>query len=364
VRKYQEYQEGAHQLTAGLCLLLAVAVVGTIVFSSLALAGVAVGSTWAYLAATVNMEWPAEHWYEMYTRRLIDASVFTTLIVIGMAIYKTLQWAEGGGRAVARHVGGERVLAGSEDPGHRKLLNVVEELAIATGLRAPPVYVMEGEPGINAFAAGFHPKEAVIGVTRGAIDRLTRQQLQGVVAHEFSHIAHGDMRLNIRLMGVLAGIQAITSIARYLIRLGVTVRSKGGTLGPGKHPLGMMLALVFGLAIWPVGAIGSAFALVIKLAVNRQREYLADASAVQYTRDPIALCEALQVIAEDEVGSEVRGPSAHIASHMYFAEGGGMWMRLLQTHPPLAERIRRLDPAGSFEAASRNGSARSVTSIA
>lgn len=348
MRKFHEYRDEAHQLTTGLCILLAVAVVGTIVVSAFALAGVAVGSTRAYLAATVSMEIPPEHWHEMYVQRLTQSGVLTTLLVVGMAIYTSLKLAEGGGRLVANQAGGTRVFDGADDPSHRKLLNVVEELAIATGLRAPPVYVLESEQGINAFAAGVHTKEAVIGVTRGAIDRLTRQQLQGVIAHEFSHIVQGDMRLNIRLMGVLTGIQAVAFIARYLIRLGLptSTNSRGGVAG-GKHPLGMILALVFGIAIWPIGQIGSLFALLIKLAVNRQREFLADASAVQYTRDPQGLCEALQIISEDEIGSQVHGADAQAVSHMCFAESGGMWMRLLRTHPALSERIRRLDPSAA-----------------
>lgn len=216
------------------------------------------------------------------------------------------------------------------------MLNVVEELAIATGLRTPPVYVLENEPGINAFAAGFEAKDAVVGVTRGAIDRLKRHQLQAVLAHEFSHIANGDMRLNIRLLGIVTGIQAISFVARYLFRMGISV----------KNPLGTGLAWAFGAVIWPIGQVGSLFALLINLAVNRQREFLADASAVQFTRDPQGLIEALEILLEDEAGSRVQGPGTELASHMFFASGGTAWQRQFQTHPPLEERIRRLDPSG------------------
>jgi Zn-dependent protease with chaperone function len=161
-----------------------------------------------------------------------------------------------------------------------------------------------------------------------------------VIAHEFSHIANSDIRLNIRLLGILAGIQAITFVARFLLRLGLP-----GCGSKDKNPLGMILALIFGIVIWPIGQIGAAFAMVIHMAVNRQREFLADASAVQVTRDPQGLCEALAVLLEEEAGSRLQGPSARLASHMFFASGGGAWERLFESHPPLEERIRRLDPA-------------------
>lgn len=337
MRKYQEYRDDAHALTAEFCVLLAIAVLGTIVVSTLALAAVAVLGPYVYLSLTTTIKMPPEHWRDMFFGRLWGAGALTSLVVAGVAAYKSFQLAEGGGRFVAQSLGGIRVLPGGDDPGHRKVLNVVEELAVATGLRTPPVYVLENEPGINAFAAGFEAKDAVVGVTRGAIDRLQRHQLQGVMAHEFSHLVHGDMRLNIRLLGIVTGIQAISFVATYLLRMGMSV----------KHPLGTTLAWAFGGAIWPIGQIGSLFALLINLAVNRQREFLADASAVQFTRDPHGLCEALAVLLDDETGSRVQGPGTELASHMFFASGDAAWQRLFQTHPPLEERIRRLDPSGT-----------------
>jgi Zn-dependent protease with chaperone function len=336
MRKYQQYREEAKEITTELFLLLAVAVLGTIVISTLALAIVATVAPRLYIAATTNIVMPTEHWQAVFFNRLLGAGALTSLLVAGVAIYKNLQLSEGGGRFVAKSLGGSLVRPGDEDAGHRKVLNVVEELAIATGLRTPPVYVLENEPGINAFAAGFEAKDAVVGVTRGAIDRLKRHQLQAVLAHEFSHIIHGDMRLNIRLLGIVTGIQAISFVANYLFRVGMSV----------KHPLGTTIAFAFGGVIWPIGQIGSLFALLINLGVNRQREFLADASAVQYTRDPQGLVEALEVLLEDEIGSRVQGPGAELASHMFFASGRTPWQRLFQTHPALEERIRRIDPAG------------------
>jgi Zn-dependent protease with chaperone function len=246
---------------------------------------------------------------------------------------------------VAKSVGGKRISEGASDPEHVKLLNVVEELAIATSMKAPPVFVLEDEPGINAFAAGLDAKDAVIGVTRGAIDKLKRHQLQGVIAHEFSHIANGDIRLNLRLIGVLTGIQAITFVARFLLRMAGIPGLGPKRSGSGPHPLGAILALLFGIVIWPIGQIGVMFAMLIHFAVNRQREFLADSSAVQYTRDPMGLCEALAIVLEEEVGSRVVGPGARLASHMFFASGGSAMERFFETHPPLEERIHRLDPS-------------------
>lgn len=349
MRQYHESSDAARGMTTQLCLLLAVAVVGTIVVSAVAVAGVTIAVAYGYLAATTTIEMPAGYWPDLFAQRFLQAGVVTALLVVGTAVYHTRQLAEEGGGWVARSLGGTRVRPGATDLSHVKVLNVVEELAIATSLRTPSVYVLEDEPGINAFAAGLETKDAVVGLTRGAIDRLKRHQLQGVVAHEFSHIVHGDMRLNARLLGILTGIQAISFVARYLLRLARPAADSRGSTGQGKHPLGMALALVFGLVIWPIGQIGSLFAMLIHRAVNRQREFLADASAVQFTRDPQGLCEALAILLEleQEAGSRMRGPGARLASHMFFASSRGRWGQLFETHPPLRERIRRLDPAGT-----------------
>lgn len=344
MRKYHEQRDEARGLTVELCLVLAVAVIGTIALSALAMAAITTAAAYGYLSTVTNIVMPADYWRHVFCERLIQCGVLTVLAVGGTAAYQSWQLAEGGGRSVARSLGGTRVGDLGNDPGRLKVLNVVEELAIATGIRPPPVFVLSDEPGINAFAAGFGAKDAVIGVTQGAIDRLQRNQLQGVIAHEFSHIINGDMRLNIQILGVLTGVQAITFAARFLLRLAMPTSEKGTT---GKHPLGMILALLFGAVLWPIGQIGSLFATLIHLAVNRQREFLADACAVQFTRDPIGLCEALAILLDDETGSRMVGSDVRLASHMFFAPNSGVWQRLLQTHPPLEERIRRLDPNGA-----------------
>ncbi len=344
MRKFQQFSEDARELTFNLIVLLVIATIGTVVVSATAMAAVAVAGSWAYLAATFRVELPADYWSHLYLERLLEAAVLITLVVAGTTIYRTLQFREGGGRFVARLAGGTLVHHDSSDLSHRKLLNVVEELAIATGLRALRVFVLEGEEGINAFVAGFHAQDAVIGVTRGAIDRLTRQQLQGIVAHEFSHIVHGDMRLNIRLVGILTGLQSLTLIAAFLIRLGLP-RPSGArpSVGSARHPLGMVLAILFGAILWPIGQLGALFASLVKYAVNRQREFLADASAVQFTRDPDGLREALQVIQNEFGCGRISNREAEAMSHLFFTDIRGEWTQLMETHPPLAERIRRLE---------------------
>jgi Zn-dependent protease with chaperone function len=339
MRKYHVQRDEARGLTTELCLLLALAVIGTIAISALAFTALSLGLSYAYLSATTTIKMPDDYWRNLVYERLLLSFVLTLIAVAGTALYRSWEMASGGGRCVARLLGGTRIIDADKEPAQTRVVNVVDELAIATGIKPPPVFVLKDEPGINAFAAGLNPKDTVIGVTQGAIDRLQRHQLQGVIAHEFSHIVNGDMRLNIQLLGVLTGVQAIAFAAQFLLRLGMPGRDAGK-----KNPLGMILALLFGVALWPIGQVGSLFAKLIQLAVNRQREFLADASAVQYTRDPHGLCEALAILLDDEAGSRLTSPGSRLASHMFFASGSGAWQLLFQSHPPVLERIRRLDP--------------------
>ena len=230
------------------------------------------------------------------------------------------------------------------DPDERRILNVVEEMAIAAGTPVPPVYLLEKEDGINAFAAGHSPSDAVVAVTRGCVRTLSRDELQGVVGHEFSHILNGDMRLNLRLMGVLFGILLIGLTGYILLRSssGYRVRDDRDDDRGGRNVLPLI-----GLALYVIGYVGVFFANLIKSAVSRQREFLADASAVQFTRNPDGIAGALKKIGALSAGSTIREPRAEEASHMFFgsAGGAGQLFGLLATHPPLVERIRRLDPS-------------------
>jgi len=277
---------------------------------------------------------------------MVQVALLTLVIVGGGSLYKIAQ-LRGGGRAVAESLGGRLLNSETRDPAERKVLNVVEEMAVASGTATPPVYLLADEAGINAFAAGFTPSDAVIGVTRGCVDVLNRDELQGVIAHEFSHILNGDMRLNIRLIGVVHGILIIGMIGYFLLRSAAW--SGAGHRRGGKDNSGAaLLALGFGMML--IGFLGTLFGNLIKASVSRQREFLADASAVQFTRNPEGIGGALKKIGGFEAGSRIEHPNAPEASHMFFGRGiGAGFGSLFSTHPPLAERIRRLDPAFDVE---------------
>ena len=265
-----------------------------------------------------------------------------TLLLIGVGSLYKIAELSGGGEVVARGLGGRRVLADTHELRERVLLNVVEEMAIASGTPVPPVFLLDDERAINAFAAGTSPQNAVVAVTRGSIDTLSRDELQGVIAHEFSHILNGDMRLNLRLIGLLNGILLIAMIGYFLMRSGSSrlYFSTSSSNKKGGNPLPLL-----GLCLYVIGYVGVFFGHLIKSAVSRQREFLADASAVQFTRLPDGIAGALKKIGGLVYGSRLQAPRAEEASHMYFGNGiASPILALLATHPPLAERIRRIDP--------------------
>ena len=263
---------------------------------------------------------------------LVIGGVVSAVILLGSA-YKTIALSSGG-MAVAESLGGRLISQSTTDLHERKALNVVEEMAIASGTPVPPVYLLEHEPGINAFAAGFTPGDAVVGLTRGTITYLTREELQGVIAHEFSHILHGDMRLNIRLIGVLHGILLIGLIGYMILR---SVR--GGSSKNAAPIMGLGLGLLI------IGYAGTFFGNLIKASVSRQREFLADASAVQFTRNNTGIAGALKKIGGYAPGSELETPEAPTMSHAYFSTGVRAFMQsVFATHPPLDVRIKRIDP--------------------
>mgnify|MGYP003575515327 CR=1 FL=1 len=307
-----EHQAAARRGAGRLIVLFALAVVGIVLAVDAAVL-LATGSWKAVLSAMV-----------------------ATLAVVGSGSLYRIPPLGGGGAAVAAQMGGTWVPEDTHDPALRRLRNVVEEIAIASGVPVPRLFVLEQESGINAFAAGYSPSDAAVAVTRGALDRLNRDELQGVIAHEFSHVLNGDMRLNIRLMGVLFGIMMISLIGQRILLYG-----RGG----GRSSRNVSVVLIAALVAVVVGGIGTFFGRMIKAGVSRQREYLADASAVQFTRQTAGLAGALKKIGGLPAGAQLNERAdAEEVSHMLFGQGVALsgWFA---THPPLIDRIRRLDPA-------------------
>jgi|ERR1043166_2437647 Zn-dependent protease with chaperone function len=270
-----------------------------------------------------------------------------TLTLIALGSLSKLITLRKGGKAIALALGGRLSTAPATDPHERQLQNIVEEMSIASGVPVPPIYVLDREPAINAFAAGFRPEDAVIGVTSGAMQFLTRDELQGIIAHEFSHILNGDIRLNLRLVSWLHGILWIALVGHGFLegaRRCVPWNSEADDLK--KAGLGFFFIGSFmGTIIYGLGSAGAFFARLIKSAVARQREFLADAAAVQFTRNPIGLANALKKIGGFAHGSRLQSPVAEEASHMFFGNGTrSSWFGLFSTHPSLKKRIKRLDP--------------------
>ncbi|ROO61100.1 Zn-dependent protease with chaperone function [Micromonospora sp. Llam0] len=270
---------------------------------------------------------------------MLAVTSLATVAVIGLAALVRTVALRGGGGRVARDLGGVPVPPDTTDPQLRRLRNVVEEIAIASSVPVPEIYLLPREEGINAFAAGWSTSDAAIAVTRGTLERLNRDELQGVIAHEFSHVVNGDMRLNIRLMGLLFGILFLAVIGRGLLRTGFVSGGRSRSDNRGGNPLPLI-----GLAMVAAGYVGVLVGRLIKASVSRQREYLADASAVQFTRQTAGLAGALKKIAGLPAGSKLANPKSEEVGHMLFGSGARL-SALFATHPPLPERIKALDPS-------------------
>ena len=283
------------------------------------------GANWGKILAT-------------YFPALALVAAFLGFVIGSASLYRLSQLSSGGGASVAESLGGHLLQAETSDPVERKILNIVEEMAIASGMPVPRVYLMD-EDGINAFAAGWSPNDAVIGVTRGCVEALSRDELQGVIAHEFSHILNGDMKINIRLMGILYGIFFLSILGEILIR---SISYSGNSSNEKKND-GKGAILMIGLVLFILGWVGWFFGRLIQAAVSRQREFLADASAVQFTRNPEGISGALRKIAGWNQGSIIRNPHATEASHLFFGNGISGFSALFATHPPLEERIQRIE---------------------
>lgn len=318
-----EYQDRAHQNTQKLIALF--------IISLLAIICSIYGATMLALVINSRGKTPLVLW---------DAHLFTlvaiptSLIICTGTIYKLFQLRQGG-KAIALDLGGRRIYSDTKNPAEKQLLNIVHEMAIASGISVPAVYILNTENGINAFAAGFTPKDAVIGVTRGCLEQLNREELQGVIAHEFSHILNGDMRLNLRVVGVLHGILLIYLCGRIMFQWS----------GDWDNRKKFDVILFFSLAVMAIGSIGLFCGRLIKSGISRQREFLADASAVQFTRNPSGISSALQKIQNHSNRSFVNSPYAEINSHLFFgtALNFGSFNDWYATHPPLEQRIRRLE---------------------
>lgn len=317
-----ERQQHARRRTGRLVILFALAVVLIIVAIEL-----------VALAAIGDRPGPGESWLATETLNrnsalLVGIAIAALAAILITSLFRTLSLRGGGGK-VARQLGGTRVLPEASDPLRRRLHNVVEEMAIASGVPVPEVYVLERERAINAFAAGYSTADAAVAVTQGALEQLDRDQLQGVVAHEFAHILNGDMRLNVRLIGLLFGILALAFAGRIALRAAYHASGRSA------------LAIgAIGLAVMLIGYVGLFFGRWIKASVSRQREYLADASAVQFTRNPDGLAGALKRIGASQAGSRLDADADEVA-HMLFARG--LW-GIFSTHPPLERRIKAIDP--------------------
>ncbi len=329
-----EHQAQAHRESKKLLFLFLLAVIAIVL---------AVNGTLALLWIWMKGQYGTGIY--TYPRGFFLTNTAVTLLFIGGGMLFEMSRLKDGGDAVARMAGGRLVQPDSRDIQERRLLNIVEEMALAAGMACPRVYVMDEEDAINAFAAGYHQNEAVVAVTRGTLTRLSRDELQGVVAHEFSHILNGDMRMNIKLIGVLYGIQMLAGFGQTLLDIGMRMglsRNRDEKSLPWQF-----IFIVFGLTLFVIGYIGIFFGRLIKSAISRQREFLADASAVQFTRNPDGIGGALRKIGgltrSNKCGSRIKNPNAEQLSHMFLgAARPNLLSGLFATHPPLSERLQRL----------------------
>ena len=336
-----ESQDRARHNTTQLLGLFVVAIVFTI--------------SGLYLAIAVTIAQGSDSANLWYPEAFFWVTVCTLLLVGSGSLWKYFALKQGGGAQVALSLGGTEVFAEMATAEQLVFVNVVEEMAIASGVPVPRMFVLADESGINAFAAGFTTNDAAVAVTQGCLEQLERDELQGVIAHEFSHILNGDMNLNLKLIGILQGILLIHLAGRLMMRMSrPRYRSRNNKGNP---------ILFLGLAMFVVGGIGWLCSRAIKAAVSRQREFLADASAVQFTRNPKGISSALQKIAGYAQGSSVLAPQAEAASHLFFGSAvssfGG---RAFASHPPLKERIQRLGGAVQFREQSVQAAAVGVAS--
>lgn len=326
-------QDIARRNTRLLTILFLIAVLVLVGLTNLFLA-VALG-----LSSSYQQGWGPDGYLsglDLSAMLVISACVMT--VIAAVVVYNWIRFAQGG-RTVVEALGGRPIASGTEEPYERRAQNIVQEIALAANMPVPPLYVLDDERGINALAAGVSPGDAVVAVTRGAMVQLTRDELQGVIGHEFSHILNGDMRLSIRLAAMLRGITFIGDIGALLLRSGGRRRYRSSR---GKNETAGLLAV--GLGLYVIGLLGGLMAGLIKSAISKQKEYLADASSVQFTRNPDGIGNALKVIGGYTPGTLVHTARAEELSHLFFGQvKHRLWM-LFATHPKLENRIRKVDP--------------------
>jgi Zn-dependent protease with chaperone function len=305
-----------------------------------------------YLAVALAFGMAGEGGHGWWHPELFAWIAIGTAGLIGLgSLFKSLSLRSGGGGQVARSLGGRAVDPNTSDPHEKRLVNIVEEMALASGIHVPEIYVLPEERGINAFAAGHSPDDAAVAVTRGCMEQLTRDELQGVVAHEFAHILNGDMRLNIRLIGLVFGILLIALFGRILLH---SMRFGSMSNRRGKGGGGMAAIALLGLLLLIIGYVGVLFGRLIQAAVSRQREFLADAAAVQFTRNPDGIGGALKRIGGWSSGSSVINAHAAETSHLFFANAmAASSFNVFATHPPLETRIKAIDPTWNPATAKR-----------
>ena len=328
-----EQQHLARRNTRLMIVLFVLAVIGVVIAMDAFIASL-------FVAFEIS-DLPDGAQYHLLERfRSVPAPVYQwgAIITFGLIVLESIRQTfklRAGGEAIARAFGARPVAPNTTDPLERRLLNVVEEMAIASGMRVPAVYVLDKESGINAFAAGFNVSNSIVAVTRGTLETLNREELQGVVGHEFSHILNGDTSLNIRMMGVLGGIVVIGSLGLYIIRCAFEADDIRGFIA----------IFAIGVVVCIIGFTGLFFARLIKAAVSREREFLADSSSVQFTRNPDGIAGALDRIRASRSGTLIHHRYAEEVSHMFFGQSVNVWFSaLFATHPAIDERIRRVNP--------------------
>lgn len=342
---FYQAQDSARKRTRWLVLYFILAVVGITVTLYLASSGIMrLLEAWM-TSKTVSQLTP---WWD--TSRFTAISIATLGVISIGSFFKAFQLNDGG-QVVAKDLGGRPLDSQTTDFREKRLLNVVEEMAIASGIPAPQIWIMDDENSINAFAAGTQPSNAVIGVTRGTLHQLNRAELQGVIAHEFSHILNGDMRMNMRLIGWLFGIMMISILGQSIINSLRYIRISGSRSRENHGSGGIIIAIILaGFAMLIIGSIGVFFARMIQAAISRQREFLADASAVEFTRNPSGIADALKKVGGQARNRTLLNAKAAEASHMLFTSGG-LFSYGFATHPPIEQRILSIEKSwdGKFK---------------